>query len=126
MLKRFVDTMGPFSNKILRRHCTSYSKMGLQAHFEAVPGGTYSFRRQDLDKVTGRPVVKIIPKMEVNPNKQLSRLLLNSRSGSDDRADVLRFADLLSKCLDLSLDPARRLGVREAWDHEFLSGKKKH
>lgn len=124
MLKRFVDTMGPFSNKILRRHCASYSKMGLQAHFEAVPGGTYSFRRQELDKVTGRPVVKIIPKMEVNPNKQLSRLLLKSRSGSDDRTDVLRFADLLSKCL--SLDPARRLGVREAWDHEFLSGKKKH
>jgi serine/threonine-protein kinase PRP4 len=124
MLKRFVDTMGPFSNKILRRHCASYSKMGIQAHFEAVPGGTYSFRRQELDKVTGRPVVKIVPKMEVNPNKQLSRLLLKSRSGSDDRADVLRFADLLSKCL--SLDPARRLGVREAWDHEFLSGKKKH
>jgi len=124
MLKRFVDTMGSFSNKILRRHCASYGKMGLQAHFEAVPGGSYSFRKQELDKVTGRPVVKVIPKMEVNPNKQLSRLLLKSRSGSDDRTDVLRFADLLSKCL--SLDPARRLGVREAWDHEFLSGKKKH
>ena len=124
MLKRFVDTMGPFSNKILRRHCASYGKMGLQAHFEAVPGGSYSFRRQERDKVTGRPVVKIIPKLEANPNKQLSRLLLKSRSGSDDRTDVLRFADLLSKCL--SLDPGRRVGVREAWDHEFLSGKKKH
>ena len=124
MLKRFVDTMGPFSNKILRRHCASYGKMGLQAHFEAVPGGSYSFRGQERDKVTGRPIVKIIPKLEANPNKQLSRLLLKSRSGSDDRTDVLRFADLLSKCL--SLDPARRVGVREAWDHEFLSGKKKH
>jgi serine/threonine-protein kinase PRP4 len=116
--------MGPFSNKILRRHCASYGKMGLQAHFEAVPGGSYSFRRQERDKVTGRPVVKIIPKLEANPNKQLSRLLLKSRSGSDDRTDVLRFADLLSKCL--SLDAARRVSVREAWDHEFLSGKKKH
>jgi len=123
MLRRFVDTMGPFSNKILRRHCASYGRMGLPAHYEAVPGGSYSFRRQEVDKVTGRPVVKIIPKVEANPTRQLGRVLLKSRSSSDDRADVLRFADLLNRCL--ALDPARRLGVREAWDHEFFSPNKK-
>eukprot|EP00562_Extubocellulus_spinifer_P005921 CAMPEP_0178528474 /NCGR_PEP_ID=MMETSP0696-20121128/31824_1 /TAXON_ID=265572 /ORGANISM="Extubocellulus spinifer, Strain CCMP396" /LENGTH=350 /DNA_ID=CAMNT_0020160135 /DNA_START=21 /DNA_END=1075 /DNA_ORIENTATION=- len=102
MLRRFVDTMGPFSNKILRRHCASYGRMGLPAHYEAVPGGSY---------------------FEANPTRQLGRVLLKSRSSSDDRADVLRFADLLNRCL--ALDPARRLGVREAWDHEFFSPNKK-
>lgn len=123
MLRRFVDAIGPFSNRILRRHCASYGKMGLPPNFEAVPGGSYSFRRQEVDKVSGKPVIKIVPKMETNPLKQLTSVVLKSRSTSDDRTDVLNFATFLSRCL--ALDPARRIGVKEVFEQEFFHHRRK-
>ena len=34
MLVKFMDTMGPLSHKMAKRHVLSYARMGLQPHFE--------------------------------------------------------------------------------------------
>ena len=61
-LRRFMEAVGLFSNKMIRRHMASYTgRLGLAPHFESVSkGGNYNFRRQDFDKVTGRLVVRIV------------------------------------------------------------------
>lgn len=36
-LRRFMETVGPFRNKMIRRHVASYTgKLGLTPHFEPV------------------------------------------------------------------------------------------
>jgi len=39
-----------------------------------------------------------------------------------ERVEVLKFASFLQRCL--ALDPARRLSVRDALQHEFFQKKK--
>ena len=119
MLKRFMETIGPFSNKMIKRHVLNYStKMGLVPYFEASPsGGTYNFRQQEFDKVTGKPVIRVLLASAV-ATKSLSQILLRSKSAHDNRSDVLKFADFLGRLL--ALDSARRIGVDEALNHSFL------
>ncbi|KAL7491583.1 hypothetical protein ACHAWT_002135 [Skeletonema menzelii] len=125
MLKKFMDTMGPFSFKMVRRHNASYEKMGLQPHFEiGNTGGTYEFRKQDLDKVTGQPIVRIVNVLTAKTEATLAQVLLKaSKVGVSERVEVLKFANFLNRCLQL--DPARRLGVRDAMQHEFFQKKRK-
>jgi len=125
MLKKFMDTMGPFSFKMVRRHNASYEKMGLQPHFEiGKTGGTYEFRKQDLDKVTGQPIVRVVNVLTAKTEASMAQVLLKaSKVGVSERVEVLKFANFLNRCLQL--DPARRLGVRDALQHEFFQKKKK-
>lgn len=125
MLQKFMDTMGPFSFKMVRRHNASYEKMGLQPHFEiGNTGGTYEFRKQDLDKVTGQPIVRVVNVLTAKTEATLAQVLLKaSKVGVSERVEVLKFANFLNRCLQL--DPARRLGVRDALQHEFFQKKKK-
>jgi len=115
-LRRFMETVGrPFSNKIIRRHIVSYtSRLGLQPHFEALSsGGNYNFRRQEFDKVTGKPVIRIVSCNSVAmKSKRIDQIILQARSGNDDRGEVLKFANFLGHCL--TLDPGRRIDVEKA------------
>jgi len=127
MLKKFMDTMGPFSFKMVKRHAASYSKMGLEPHFEVGnTGGTYEFRKHDLDKVTGDPIVRIVNVLTAKTEASLSQVLLKASKGSggvSERVEVLKFANFLNRCL--ALDPSRRLSVRHALQHDFFMKKKK-
>jgi serine/threonine-protein kinase PRP4 len=127
MLKRFMDTMGAFSFKMVKRHAASYSKMGLEPHFEVGnTGGTYEFRKHDLDKVTGDPIVRIVNVLTAKTEASLSQVLLKASRGSggvSERVEVLKFANFLNRCL--ALDPSRRLSVRHALQHDFFMKKKK-
>lgn len=125
MLKKFMDTMGPFSFKMVRRHNKSYERMGLQPHFEiGNTGGTYEFRKQDVDKVTGQPILRIVNVLTAKTEASLAQVLLkaSSKGGVSERVEVLKFASFLQRCL--ALDPARRLSVRDALQHEFFQKKK--
>eukprot|EP00957_Ditylum_brightwellii_P136848 10435480-Ditylum_brightwellii.AAC.1 len=54
------------------------------------------------------------------PARRMARVLLVARSGNDGgRGEVLKFADLLDRCL--ALDPGRRASVREALGHDFFA-----
>ena len=127
MLKKFMDTIGPFSFKMVKRHAASYSKMGLEPHFEVGnTGGTYEFRKHDLDKVTGDPIVRIVNVLTAKTEASLSQVLLKASKGSggvSERVEVLKFANFLNRCL--ALDPARRVSVRQALQHDFFMKKKK-
>ena len=123
MLVRFMDAQGPLSHKMAKRHSLSYTRMGLQPHFEVgKTGGTYQLRKQDVDRVTGQPVCRLVNVLSAKADARLAQVLLRA-SKPLERVDVLKFADLLSRCL--ALDPARRLSVRDALRHEFFKKKKK-
>jgi len=127
MLKKFMDAMGPFSYKMARRHAASYSRMGLQPHFEiGNTGGTYEFRQQDVDKVTGGHIVRTVNVLTAKTEASLAQVLLKASKGTggtSERVEVLKFANFLNRCL--ALDPTRRLSVRNALQHEFFAKKKK-
>jgi len=75
-----------------------------------------------LDPILGQAVHKEISL--VNTFKPtLQSKLLKAKSPKDSRADVLRFADLLTKCL--VLDPSRRTSVQAALKHDFFRLQKK-
>lgn len=92
-----------------------------------ITGGTYRFRRHDVDRVTGQPVVRMTNVLSAKADARLAQVLLRASkvgSGStSERVELLKFADFLNRCL--ALDPARRLSVREALKHEFFQKKKK-
>jgi serine/threonine protein kinase len=48
----------------------------------------------------------------------LQSRLLKARSPKDKRIHVMKFADLLSKCL--VLDPSKRISVKSALKHDFF------
>ncbi|KAL3795427.1 hypothetical protein ACHAW5_007885 [Stephanodiscus triporus] len=126
MLVRFMDAMGPLSHKMVKRHALSYSRMGLQPHFEVgITGGTYQLRKHDVDRVTGQPVCCLVNVLSAKADARLAQVLLRASKGggASERVDVLKFADFLNRCL--ALDPARRLSVRDALRHDFFVKKKK-
>ena len=126
MLVRFMDTMGPLSHKMVKRHALSYEKMGLQPQFEVgVTGGTYQLRKHDVDRVTGQPVCRLVNVLSAKPDARLAQLFLRASKGvgASERVDVMKFADFLNRCL--ALDPQRRFSVREALRHDFFMKKKK-
>merc|ERR1719291_299867 len=111
---------------MVKRHALSYERMGLRPHFEVgAAGGTYLFRKQDSDRVTGRPVVRSVNVLSARPEARTAQVLLRASRGADasERAELMKFADLLNRCL--ALDPARRLPVREALRHPFFTRRKK-
>ena len=124
MIQRFMESIGSLSNKIIRRHIAAFTKIGLNPHFESHVGGggNFDFRRQDFDKVTGKPIIRVTNASQdhnvIVPAKQVSQLILRSRSGSDKMHEVRKFADFLSQCL--ILDPAKRIEVDDALKHDFF------
>jgi serine/threonine-protein kinase PRP4 len=127
MLSKFMESLGPFSHRMMKRHIMSYStKFNRVPHFEEMSsGGTYAFRKQDVDDVTGRPVIRIVPVAEgahVAHDQSLAQILLRAKSKSDSRVDVLQLADFLHRCL--ALDPTKRLKVDAALKHDLFVKKK--
>lgn len=59
------------------------------------------------------------------PDRRIAQVLLRSAKGADtgERIELMKFADLLSRCL--ALDPGRRLPVREALRHDFFVKRKR-
>lgn len=58
-----------------------------------------------------------------SPLEDLGAKLSAKRASDDDKRDIAHFKDLLEKML--VLDPAKRIGVREALAHPFIKPQKK-
>ncbi|CAB9528428.1 protein kinase PRP4 homolog [Seminavis robusta] len=133
MIYSFMQHLGPFSNRLIRQHLVQCQKMPIPPHFtqrKDGAGSDYLYMQHTVDPVTGKPVQKYISlfsgdqgsqdsQHEVFPSTPLSKKLLKAKSAKDSRTLVLRFADLLQKCL--SLDPSRRISLRNALQHEFFA-----
>ncbi len=53
------------------------------------------------------------------PMRELQAVLMKAKAASDDRIMVQHLADLLERIF--TLDPARRITVKEALHHPFVS-----
>jgi len=121
MLFSMMNMLGPFSGRMIKSHLLQTKKLPLPAHFSQVQSN-YVFRQETVDPILGQAVHKEISL--VNTFKPtLQSKLLKAKSPKDSRADVLRFADLLTKCL--VLDPSRRTSVQAALKHDFFRLQKK-
>jgi serine/threonine protein kinase len=78
-----------------------------------------------VDRITGEPVCNLVNVLSAKPESRLAQVLLRASKGGGavERIEVLKLADFLNRCL--SLDPARRLSIREALRHDFFMKKKK-
>ena len=147
MIYCFMQHLGPFSNRLIRQHLVQCSKMPVPAQFtqrQEGAGSDYLFVQHSEDQVTGKAVNKYVSLFtssssssgshannnssnegstgggrEVFPSTPLSKKLLKAKSAKDSRTMVLRFSDLLQKCL--ALDPSRRISLKDALQHDFFT-----
>lgn len=115
MMFQMMQHMGPISNRLIRQHLVQTKKFPLPAHFTQ-EGATYVFRQETVDPVTGQAVHKDTSLQGFIPCIQSK--LLKAKSAKDSRTLVLRFSDLLQK--SLTLDPTRRITVKDARHHDFF------
>jgi serine/threonine-protein kinase PRP4 len=115
MLFQMMMNMGPMSNRLVRQHMVQTKRYPIPAHFTQ-EAATYVFRHETVDPVSGQGVHKATSLQEFTPCLQSK--LLKAKSSKDSRILVLRFSDLLQKCL--FLDPTRRINVKTARHHDFF------
>ncbi|KAJ3151116.1 U4/U6 small nuclear ribonucleoprotein prp4 [Geranomyces variabilis] len=121
MLKLMMDVKGKFPNRMLRRGQFTH------LHFD-----DSVFLNAEVDRVTGKEVVRRIA--VIKPTKDVkSRLLGGVNLGTataavgvsgggrveDEKYLLVQFADFLDRAL--TLNPEKRLTVRDALTHPFLS-----
>ena len=105
------DLKGAFPRKMIKR--AAFRDM----HFEGEP--TFAFCVISTDVATGNPIRRVV----ANPTvKQTVReKVLEATSMDLDRRKTLAFADLLDKML--ALDPDKRISVRDAMKHPFVTNQ---
>ncbi|KAG7362112.1 serine/threonine protein kinase [Nitzschia inconspicua] len=116
MLHVMMETMGPFSSRMIRSHVLQTKKHPLPVHF-LQQQSNYVFRQETFDPVLGQALHKEVSLVDTF-KPTLQSKLLKARSPKDSRNEVLRFSDLLSKCL--VLDPSKRITVKAALQHDFF------
>jgi serine/threonine-protein kinase PRP4 len=122
MLRQIMDTLGRFPLKMVK------TGQFAEHHFEMSGGGTYTFLETYKDRASGRDSVRKV-QIPVKPPRDLKTRLLNDderrrMAGNEEELKmVTALVDLLEKCL--VLNPEKRLTVREALMHPFVTGKLK-
>ncbi|CAG8434412.1 1372_t:CDS:10 [Diversispora eburnea] len=111
MLKLMMELKGKFSNKTLRKG--QFTKQ----HFD----DDFNFLYHEMDRISNKEVIKSM--VITKPARDLKTRLLSKTSNMNEEELRLltSFVDLLDKCL--SLNPEKRLTVREALMHPFVTGK---
>ena len=117
MLWRFQALRGRLPHRMIRHHLRAAETLGIPAHFDGGP--ELRFRRRVLDPVTHAPVTKLVD--VTAPIEELGPKLAAARAGGDDRRAVGALRDLLERMT--TLDPAKRISVREALGHAFVKGR---
>ncbi|KAJ3348373.1 U4/U6 small nuclear ribonucleoprotein prp4, partial [Kappamyces sp. JEL0680] len=110
MLALMMETKGKFLNHHLRKATLA------EQHFTH----DLVFLFQDFDKISGKPIVKNITVTNAT-NRIREKLGLGSVPVGKGEPQLEQFIDLLDKCLDLN--PDKRLTVKEALAHPFITSK---
>lgn len=113
MLRAIMECRGKFPHKLLRRGTLTYE------YFDDL----LNFQAQDIDKVTGRAVVRMVD-IKAKPVRDLRSRLIpkDKRMNEQERKELDLFVDLLDKCLDLR--PDKRISPNDALKHPFISRSK--
>lgn len=112
MLRSIMECRGKYPPKLLRRGSLAHM------HFDDM----LNFHSVEEDKITGRPVTKILDFKK--PTRDLKTRLMGkgTRGMSDgDAKDLTLFVDFLERCL--TLNPEKRCTPTEALKHPFLMRK---
>ncbi|KAJ3220719.1 U4/U6 small nuclear ribonucleoprotein prp4, partial [Chytriomyces hyalinus] len=111
MLRYMQETKGAFPKKMLRKGQFTHQ------HFDE----NMNFLQIDVDKVSGNSIVK--PLSVTAPIKDLKTRLGGGAVGAskEEAKMIASFIDLLDKLLHLA--PDKRMGVKEALVHPFITGQ---
>ncbi|KAL1916402.1 uncharacterized protein VTP21DRAFT_5593 [Calcarisporiella thermophila] len=112
MLRYMMELKGRFPNRMLRRGQFS------ERHFEE----NGEFMSIEIDRLSNKETVK--SKLFSKPTRDLKSRLVSSGSGGgrdEDSKLLLHFVDFLDRCLNLN--PEKRMTVKEALQHPFITGK---
>lgn len=109
MLRAIMECRGKFPHKLLRRGALTYD------YFDDL----LNFQSQEIDKLTGRTVTKMID-IKAKPVRDLRSRLIpkDKRINEQERKELELFVDLLDKCLDLR--PEKRITPTDALKHPFI------
>lgn len=113
MLRAIMEYRGKFPNKLLRRGALTYD------YFDDL----LNFQSQEVDKLTGRTVTKMID-IKAKPARDLRSRLIpkDKRISEPERKEMELFVDLLDKCLDVR--PDKRITPADALKHPFITKTK--
>ncbi len=114
MLRLMMEVKGSLPQKVVRRHRAAYEQLQLEPFFEA----DGRFRQQEADPVSKKLVQRLVH-VPPQPTRDLTGVLMKAKAASDDKALVVHLADLLEKIF--VLDASKRIDVRDALHHPFLS-----
>ncbi|RAL15534.1 putative serine/threonine protein kinase (Prp4) [Aspergillus homomorphus CBS 101889] len=113
MLRSIMECRGKYPPKLLRRGSLAH------LHFDDM----LNFHSQEEDKITGRPVVRMMDFKK--PTRDLrTRLMGKGTRGmtESETKELTLFLDLLERCLNLN--PEKRCTPAEALRHPFISRPK--
>eukprot|EP01138_Halocafeteria_seosinensis_P011585 gb/GECG01011834.1/.p1 GENE.gb/GECG01011834.1/~~gb/GECG01011834.1/.p1 ORF type:complete len:706 (+),score=131.77 gb/GECG01011834.1/:1-2118(+) len=113
MLWLQMQLRGRLSNKMIKHHLRQAETLELTPYFDQ----DFRFVREVRDPVT-RGIVKRKEAIPDKPQVDIRSKLLAHKSKDDSRKLVLLLQDLLDKML--TLDPNKRISVREALKHPFV------
>uniref|UniRef100_K3WT40 non-specific serine/threonine protein kinase n=1 Tax=Globisporangium ultimum (strain ATCC 200006 / CBS 805.95 / DAOM BR144) TaxID=431595 RepID=K3WT40_GLOUD len=113
MLKLFMELKGKIPNKLIKKHRTAYiEQFQMEPHFTE----DLKFCSRESDRVTGKPILRLMD--TVKAKNDLGNQLMSAKSSTDDRKLVLELRNLLERMF--TLDPTKRISVREALAHPFV------
>lgn len=116
MLKLFMEIRGKVSNKLIKRHKVTYvDKFQMEPHFD----DENRFISREIDRVSNKPVTRVLDFSK--PTKDLTTLLLSgsTRVNAEEKKQIYELKNMLERML--TLDPAKRLTIKDALHHPFLS-----
>ncbi|ETL90813.1 CMGC/DYRK/PRP4 protein kinase, variant 1 [Phytophthora nicotianae] len=115
MLKFFMELKGKIPNKLIKKHRQAYiDQFEMEPHFTE----DLKFCSRESDRVTGKPVLRLMD--TIKTKNDLVGSLMAAKSATDDRKQVLELRSLLDRMF--TLDPTKRITVRDALAHPFVKG----
>ncbi|KAI9920465.1 hypothetical protein PsorP6_015804 [Peronosclerospora sorghi] len=115
MLKLFMELKGKLPNKLIKKHRLVYiDQLVMEPHFTE----DLKFCSRESDRVTGKPVLRLFETLKIT--NDLASNLLAAKSATDDRKLVLELRNLLDRMF--TLDPSKRISVKDALAHPFVKG----
>ncbi|TIA91076.1 hypothetical protein E3P99_01264 [Wallemia hederae] len=118
MLKKMMELKGKFNHKMIKKGVYGVRKLDNNAHFTE----HFDFISNEVDKMTNQIVAKTLPISR--PVKDLRAKLIPSIAEQkgmkeEELKSLQAFVDLLDKML--TLDPQKRISVKDALAHNFFA-----
>ncbi|CAI5703617.1 unnamed protein product [Peronospora effusa] len=115
MLKLFMELKGKIPNKLIKKHRQTYiDHLEMEPHFTE----DLKFCSRESDRVTGKPVLRLMDTFKAKSD--LISSLMVAKSATDDRKLVVELRNLLDRMF--TLDPSKRISVKDALAHSFVKG----